>query len=146
MGTHPIFESDFDCLTDLLKMEAADRMLCQKLNNLDLLPPAKKLYDLTDNDVIRIIYSILNFRENDKNDIQTPKSTLARFKLVTRLANQIDELGYYSVINYETFLTPDFSPQGSTRNVILYACWLGVRAGPGLVFLWLSPSPPFSLF
>ena len=65
-------------------MEAADRILCQKLNNLDLLPPTKKLYDLTDNDVIRIIYSILNIRENEKSDIQTPKSTLARFKLVTR--------------------------------------------------------------
>lgn len=99
-------------------MEAADRILCQKLDNLNLLPSAKKLYDLTDNDVIRIIHSILNIRENEKSDIQTPKSTLARFKLVTRLANQIDELGYYSVINYETFLTPDFSPQGSTRNVI----------------------------
>ena len=40
------------------------------------------------------------------------------FNSKKRLANQIDELGYYSVINYETFLTPDFSPQGSTRNVI----------------------------
>ena len=65
-------------------MEAADRILSQKLKNLDLLPPEKKLYDLTDNDVIRIIHSISNFRENEKSDIQTPKSTLARFKLVTR--------------------------------------------------------------
>ena len=65
-------------------MEAADRILSQKLKNLDLLPPEKKLYDLTDNDVIRIIHSILNIRENEKSDIQTPKSTLARFKLVTR--------------------------------------------------------------
>ena len=72
-------------------MEAADRILSQKLQNLDLLPPEKKLYDLTDNDVIRIIHSILNIRENEKNDIQTPKSTLARFKLVTR-----NELNLYT--------------------------------------------------
>ena len=65
-------------------MEAADRILSQKLKNLDLLPSEKKLYDLTDNDVIQIIHSILNIRENEKSDIQTPKSTLARFKLVTR--------------------------------------------------------------
>jgi len=26
MGTHPIFESDFDCLTDLLKMTLGSRI------------------------------------------------------------------------------------------------------------------------
>ena len=72
-------------------MEAADRILTEKLRNLDLLPPEKKLYDLTDDDVIRIIHSILNIRENEKIDIQTPKSTLARFKLVTR-----NELNLYT--------------------------------------------------
>merc|ERR1712008_605794 len=31
MGTHPIFESDFDCLTDILQVGGEDADLCQDL-------------------------------------------------------------------------------------------------------------------
>ena len=39
-------------------------------------------------------------------------------KLATRLSEEVERLGYYSSVSYQTFLSPDFSPIGDTRKVI----------------------------
>jgi len=64
------------------------------------------------------VHFFANGNASSPKAFKMPESTLALFRLASKFASQLTDMGYPHQVHYQHLLLPDFSSQGDSRKIL----------------------------
>jgi len=103
----------------------ADAILVDAINGINGIPTISDLSALEDVSN-SYLFSVVDFFISGRREtpLKMPESTLAAFRIASRYAGALGQMGYPDQVHYQHFLVPNLSLHGETRKIL---SWLFFR-------------------